>query len=189
MTKKQLNESLKYLDMEDQVYPVLAIDQYKSTIGDDSAFVTAHFTVKSQAVAEDLTTWLEYGYDWIVDAEPSPGEVENGKYLVFIDMDRRTKIPARVMEMLDDMNTLTGIDGKDWQLKIGDAMYPASEQAMKQHLILSPHEYKEINDTDEDTEETDLNEMRVIAGLEPVPQYTDKRDELIRQMQHKAGIY
>ena len=31
-----LNESLKYLDMEHQVYPVLGIDQYRSQIGDDS---------------------------------------------------------------------------------------------------------------------------------------------------------
>lgn len=172
--------------MEDQVYPILGIDQYKSTIGDDSDFITINFTVKSAAVAEDLTQWLEYGYDWIVDAETSPGEVAEGKFLVFIDVDRRTRVPEHVMEMLDDLNTLTGIDGKEWKLKIGDSMYPASEKIMKQHLVLSPHEYKEEHSDDE---EADLNEMRVIAGLEPVPQYTDKRDDLIRQMQHKAGIY
>lgn len=183
---RQLNESLKYLDMEDQVFPLLGIDQYKSTIGDDSDFITINFTVKSAAVAEDLVTWLEYGYEWIVDAETSPGEVENGKFLVFIDVDRRTRVPERVMEMLDDLNTLTGIDGKDWKLKIGDAVYPASEKTMKQLLVLSPHEYKEEH---KDDEEADLNEMRVIAGLEPVAQYSDKRDDLIRQMQHKAGIY
>ena len=183
---RQLNESLKYLDMEGQVLPVLGIDQYKSTIGDDSDFITASFTVKSAAVAEDLVTWLEYGYEWIVDAETSPGEVENGKFLVFIDVDRRTRVPERFMEMLDDLNTLTGIDGKEWKLKIGDVMYPASEKVMKQHLVLSPHEYKAEHSEDQ---EADLNEMRVIAGLEPIPQYSDKRDELIRQMQHKAGIY
>ena len=128
---KQLNESLKHLDMEDQVLPVLGIDQFKSTIGDDSDFITMNFTVKSAEVAEDLVTWLEYGYEWIVDAEPSPGEVQNGKFLVFIDVDRRTRVPERVMEMLSDLDTLTGIDAKDWKLKIGDTMYPASEKIMK----------------------------------------------------------
>ena len=165
--------------MEGQVLPILGIDQYKSTIGDDSDFITMNFTVKSAAVAEDLVTW-------IVDAETSPGEVENGKFLVFIDVDRRTRVPERVMEMLDDLDTLTGIDGKDWKLKIGDEMYPASEKTMKQLLVLSPHEYKEQHSEDE---EADLNEMRVIAGLEPIAQYSDKRDDLIRQIQHKAGIY
>jgi hypothetical protein len=186
---KQLNESLKYLDMEDQVYPVLGIDQYKSTIGNDSDFVTANFTVKSAEVAKDLVSWLEYGYKWIVDAETSPGEVAPGKFLVFIDMNRRTKIPERIMEILNDLDTLTGIEGKDWKLKIGDSMYPASEKTMKQHLTFSPHEYKETHNDEDEGDDVDLNEMRVIAGLEPVPQYRDKRDDLIRQMQHKAGIY
>lgn len=175
--------------MEDQVSPVLGIDQFRSTIGDDSDFITMNFTVKSAEVAEDLVTWLEYGYEWIVDAEPSPGEVQNGKFLVFIDVDRRTRVPERVMEMLSDLDTLTGIDAKNWKLKIGDTMYPASEKIMKQHLALSPHEYKEQHGGEDDEEQADLNEMRVIAGLEPVTRYADKRDALIREMQFKAGIY
>ena len=186
---KQLNESLKYLDMEGQVLPILGVDQYRSTIGDDSDFITANFTVKSSVVAEDLVKWLEYGYEWIVDAETSPGEVENGKFLVFIDMDRRSRVPERIMDMLEDLNTLTGIDSKDWQIKIGDSVYQATEKNMKQHLALSPHDYRAEHGEESDEQEAELNEMRVIAGLEPVAQYSDKQDDLIRQMQHKAGIY
>jgi hypothetical protein len=60
-------------------------------------------------------------------------------------------------------------------------MYPASEETIKKHIPLSPLEYKEQH-------ETELNEMRVIAGLEEVTIYNGKKDAAIQAMQRQAGI-
>ena len=54
-----LNESLNYLDMENQVYPTVSVDEYAAKMGTDSDIVTITFTVKSKLVAEDLITWFE----------------------------------------------------------------------------------------------------------------------------------
>jgi hypothetical protein len=85
------------------------------------------------------------------------------------------------MEILEDLETLTGLDAEEWKLKIGDKMYPASQETIKQHIALSPLEYRESH-------ETELNEMRVIAGLEEVAIYDGKKDEAIQAMQRQAGI-
>jgi hypothetical protein len=176
-----INESLQYLDMEHQVYPILGVDQYKSKIGDDSEFVTIDFTVKSKSVTEDLVIWLERGYDWIIDSEESPGEVKNNQYLVFAEMNRRTWVPKRIMELLFDFETLTGIKAGEWKLRIGEKLYPATEQNIKDHVTLSPHEYRIDR-------ESELNEWREMAGLDTVSIYETDRDQDLLEMKRQAGI-
>ena len=69
-----INESLDYLDMEDQVGDVLSIDEYASKMGRDEDIVTLTFIVHSKLAANDLVTWFERGYDWVLDASVSkPG--------------------------------------------------------------------------------------------------------------------
>jgi hypothetical protein len=182
---KQLNESLQYLDMERQMLPIVNIDQYESKIGDNSDYVTISFTMNSKAAADDLCSWLERGYDWVIDADTSPGEVNKGKFLVFVEMNRRLRVPERIIEMLDDLETLTGLTLKDWKLNINDKFLSANEGSIRDNITLSPHDYRMKNPTEE-SEESDLNEMRELAGLEPHTSYV--ADEDLKFIQRRAGI-
>ena len=101
--------SLDYHDMVGQIYPKLTVDEYAAKMGKDSDIVTLTFLVKSKQVGEDLVDWLERGYEWVLDASVSDGEVEIGKYLVFAEMNRRSAVPSRIIEILDDLSTLTDI--------------------------------------------------------------------------------
>lgn len=183
---EQLNESLQYLDMERQMLPIVNIDQYESKIGDNSDYVTISFTMNSKAASDDLCSWLERGYDWVIDADTSPGEVNKGKFLVFVEMNRRLRVPERIIEMLDDLETLTGLTLKDWKLNIGDKFLPVNEESIRDNITLSPHDYIMKNSTEEESEEADLNEMRELAGLEPHTSYI--ADEDLKFIQRRAGI-
>lgn len=176
----QLNESLKYLDMENQMIPTLGIDQYSSKIGDDNEFITLDFTVRSKACAGDLVVWLERGYEWIIDAEASPGEVTRGKFLVFAEIKRRQRSAEQIIDLINDLETLTGLTSEEWQLKITDNLYPATAESIKEHIELSPHDYRAEH-------EDELNEMRVIAGLEPTHN-TYESDDSIKLLQRQAGL-
>jgi len=176
----QLNESLKYLDMENQMIPILGVDQYASKIGDDNEFITLDFTVRSKGCATDLVVWLERGYEWVIDAEASPGEISRGKFLVFVEIKRRQRSANQIIDLINDLETLTGLTAEDWQLKIADKMYPATAETVKEHIELSPHDYREEH-------EEELNEMRVIAGLEPT-NHTYEADEDIKLLQRQAGL-
>jgi hypothetical protein len=176
---KQLNEGLHYHDMENQITPILGIDQFKSKIGDDSEIIVLNFIVKYQAVGEDLVDWLERGYDWIIDAEVSPGEVLDGKFYVYAEMNRRGTAPRRIIEMLEDLETLTDISIDNWKIKIDDKTLDATRELLEQHMILNASEYKRQKDAD-------LNEWREIAGL---PQVNNTEyDDDIKAWQRTAGI-
>lgn len=181
-----LNEGLDYLDMEGQVGDTVGVDEYAAKMGADKDIVTLSFVVKSKLAAKDLVTWFERGYDWVLDASISDGELEPGKWLVFVEMDRRSKVPNRIITLLTDLETLTGMKLKDWSVDIEGDSYDADEEIISQKLILNPNEYEEVKKTEEVEKEGELNEMRKRAGLETKLFYTE--DEYIKNLKAMAGM-
>lgn len=179
--RKILTETLDYKDLEGQVEPMVFVDEYASNVGEDDEVVTLAFVVKGQQASEDLTDWFERGYDWILDSEVSEGQYKKGKYLVFVELDRRTKVPGRIVELIEDLQTLTDLPIEQWKIMIDDVEYKADEAVLKQVIILSPSEYRVKH-------EEDLNEMRERAGLEPRKLFKDKQDNLIKEFISKAGL-
>ena len=173
MTKRIINEGLDYLDMEDQIEPTVSVDEYSAKMGKDSDIVTLAFTVKSEAVGNDLVDWFERGYDWILDASLSEGELSPGKYLVFVEMKRRTKVPERIVELIEDLETLTDLKVTEWTINIDEEEYDADEEVLKELIPISPHEYREENEDEEG-----LNEMRHRAGLDTVNLHGEPDSEL-----------
>ena len=106
---KILNEGLDYHDLEGIVIPRLTVDEYAAQMGKDSEIVTIAFIVKNKQAGEDLSDWFERGYDFVLDAQVSDGELSSGKYLVFVEMNRRTTVPERIITLLDDLETLTAL--------------------------------------------------------------------------------
>lgn len=180
--KKIINEGLDYMDLENQLVPRLSIDEYSAKMGKDSEIVTLAFTVKNEAAGDDLVDWLERGYDYVLDAQVSDGEISSGKYLVFVEMNRRSTVPARIIEILNDLETLTGLDATDWTIQIDDEDYDADENIIKQKITLSPKDYRV-----EEEREEDLNEMRTVAGLPTVKIHTEQDNEL-KEFKAIAGL-
>jgi hypothetical protein len=178
-----LNESLDYLDMEDQIGDIVSVDEYAAKMGKDEDIVTLTFVVHSKLAAEDLVTWFERGYDWVLDASVSDGEIEPGQWLVFVEMDRRTKVPKRIIGLLTDLETLTGMKLKDWSVEIDGDEYDADEEIIRQKMILNPNKYEEKRQDSE----VEINEMRIRAGLETKLRY-DPNDDYIRNLQAMAGL-
>lgn len=177
-----ITESLNYLDMEGQVFPIVSVDEYAAKMGTDKDIVTVTFMTKSKLVAEDLVTWFERGYDFILDASISEGELEPNKWLVFVEMERRSWVARRLLGLIRDMETLTGMPVEDYTLNIDAEDYPLELDIMKQKIILNPAKYEIEKNVDEE-----LNEMRLKAGLDH--KESDKpKDEYIKSIQAAAGI-
>lgn len=168
---KQLIEGLDHHDMKNQISPILSVDEFAAKMGSDDDIVTLAFSVKGDQAAKDLSNWFERGYDFVLDAQPSTGEIARNRYLVFVEMQRRLAIPSRIIEILDDLGTLTAYKLSDWTIKINEEEIEATEELLKQNIVLSPHQYR-IN------KETDLNEMREMAGVEPHKIYKEQDADL-----------
>lgn len=177
-----IKESLDYMDMKGQVDNTISIDEYAAKMGPDHEVVTLSFIVKSKLAGDDLVSWLEKGYDFVLDASVSEGELSPGKYVVFVELDRRSRVPQRIVEILSDLETLTDILVSDWKMQIDDKEYPVSEEIIRKNVILNPNEYKS-----EKENEKELNEMRVAAGLEPKKLY-DNKDQLLKDFIAAAGL-
>lgn len=162
----KLTEGLDWHDLEGQLEPIVSVDEYAAHMGKDSEIVTLAFIIKSQTAGADLVDWFERGYDWVLDAEVSEGELTPGRYLVFVELSRRTSTPEKIIELLDDLDTLSNIQLKDWTIRFDDEDYPAVLEELSQVLTISPHEYREEEDSTNLESETELNEMRKAAGIE-----------------------
>ena len=178
--RKIINEGFDYHDLVDQVNPIIAIDKYVAKMGGDDDIVTLAFSVKGQQACEDLAEWFEKGYDFVLDAQVSDGELSSGRYLVFVEMDRRSTVPARIIEMIEDLETLSGLPLSEWTVMIEDEEYEADANVIGQKLILSPHLYRQ-------EKETDLNEMRNLSGLAP-RKIHGAPDSLLKDFLSKAGL-
>jgi hypothetical protein len=185
MTNKTiLNEGLDFHDLEGQMIPTVTVDEYAAHMGSDSEIVTLAFTIKSEAAGNDLVDWFERGYDFVLDAQVSEGEVKPGQYLVFVEMNRRSSVPKRIIELLDDLETLTAIPVKDWTIVVDEEEHAPEEDILKQVITISPHDYREV----EEVEEEEINEMRERAGLEVKAIHADKQDAEIKAFKAMAGL-
>lgn len=178
---KYLFEGLEYNDMEGQIIPNLTVDEYAAKMGKDSDIVTLSFTVKSEQAGNDLVEWFERGYDFVLDASLSEGEVDTGKYLVFVEMNRRTSVPKKIIELLSDLKTLTSLKVNEWTVLVNEKEYKPDEKILKQVIILSPGEYRQEKESEEE-----LNEMRLIANLENKKVYEETAD--IKLFKSIAGL-
>lgn len=175
------------MDMVDQIGDTITVDEYSAKMGKDKDIVTVTFTVHNKLAAEDLVTWFERGYDFVLDASVSEGELEPGKWLVFAELDRRSKVPNRIITLLSDLETLTDIKLKDWKVEIEGEECEANEDAIREHMILNPNVYKdEKEEAENELEDKDLNEMRIRAGIDVKSVYVE--DEYIKNLKAIAGM-
>lgn len=190
-----IKEGLDYHDLKGQIEPRVSVDEYAAQMGDDSAIVTLTFIVNSKLAAEDLVSWLEIGYDYVIDASVSDGELEPGKWLVFVEMKRRSNVPNKIVDILKDLETLTDRKVDQYEVIVDNKPHKAEVDSLKQAIILSPLEYEgKKQDQEKDEEEVEkqegdeeLNEMRSIAGLQTKKIYKDI-DEEIRKYISGAGL-
>lgn len=148
MNKQQLDEGLERMDLEDRVAPVVHFDEYVPKMGDSDNVIVASFKVNGKTAAQDLENFIEKGYDWILDAETSPGEISEGNYVVFVEAERRTSFPSVFMGMVEDMHSITGLNPSDYTMvyyknAVNEDSVELSEQNIARSIPLSPKKYRD----------------------------------------------
>jgi len=177
----QLSESLGFKDLEGLMKPTIHVDEFSSKMGDDDDIIVLSFFVRDPSAAKDLMNWFEKGYDFVLDADKSPGEIKPGRYLVYVEIRRRSTAGANVEQLLNDLNTLTEWEGGSaWTMHYKGKEFPFSRDTFDSTVPLSPRAYRERY-------EKDLNEVRVAAGIPVVSTY-DKQDQQLKTLQSAAGI-
>ena len=135
--------------------------------------------ITDENAAKDLVSWFEKGYDFILDADRSPGEIKPNKYLVYVEMRRRSNLANNLSQIIEDLQTLTDIEPADWTFTHKKDTQEFNEENFNRIIATSPKAYRL-------DQELALNEYRERAGLKTVPIY--ENDEAIQQLKNKAGL-
>ena len=101
--------SLQQYDLKDLVDNVLEIDNYKSKMGADKDIVTVAFSTKTKESADDLASFIERGYTFVLDADATSGEQSDGTYKVFVEIERDKAVGEQIMELANGLENLTGM--------------------------------------------------------------------------------
>ena len=138
-----VNEGLKAGDLEGVISNRFSIDQYKSKMGEDKNIMVLTFTVDGQAPAKDLERFAETGYRSVLDADATPGSMEDGKHKVFIEFARRPEVVSEIMTFLDDLKKLTNIEEFEYTYHKGENPTMVSAGTMSETVPTTPEDYEQ----------------------------------------------
>jgi hypothetical protein len=84
-------------------------------MGNDEEIIVVAFKAKDKYPAIDLMEFIEKGYPFVLDADMSSGEEQDGDYRVFVEIERTGKAAFDVDELLQGVGRLCKVD--DWKFK------------------------------------------------------------------------
>jgi len=140
----KLYEGMEKGDLKRLVHPELHIDEFKSKLGDDRDVVVVSFKVDSKEPANDLTGFIEKGYDWVLDADVSSGEMDDGSYIAFLELERNGQTAENIMTLMDDLMNLTDQTVDEWRVRYYKSREEKtlSLEALQELIPSSPEQYE-----------------------------------------------
>jgi hypothetical protein len=179
---RTLFEGLEKGDLARLIHPELHIDEFKSKLGDDADVVVISFKVDSKEPAGDLMSFIEKGYDWVLDSDVSTGEMGDGDYIVFVELDRNDQSADNIMEIMNDITNLTGQETTEWRVRYYKSREekPLDIDNLKIMIPSSPESYERKFGT------TEIDQLKTAANL-PVDTKAPKND-YTENLRNLAGI-
>ena len=174
-----IREALEYQDLRGMIKPTIHVDEFASKMGDDEDIIVISFFLRDQHAARDLMYWFEKGYDWVLDADVSPGEIRPNRYLVYVEMRRRSTAGGHVSQMLEDLATLTDIQPDQWIMHYDDKTMPFTTETFERTVPLTPRDYRKQRK--EKTED-----IRTLAGIDSPRGGETPKD--LQALQSAAGV-
>jgi hypothetical protein len=140
--KRNLSEGLRSGDLKDYVSEVFTVDRYSSKMGEDSDIVVLGFRVREKNPAIDMMEFIEKGYPFILDADISAGEEDDGQYQVFVEIERSPALTEHLRELLRGIGQLT--DTRNWKFRYQKAptSIEFSEDTVVKNIPLTKEDYQ-----------------------------------------------
>jgi len=141
MQSDKINEAVSNNDLKNLVDATVSIDQYKSKVGNDSEIIVLAIKVKDQDPASDLSQFLETGHKSL-DVDISPGPDDQGKYTVFVELERDSNVYDKIEKMLEDIKRVDE-EIKEWMFVSYEHKKPQpfTKETFNSSVIVSQAEY------------------------------------------------
>jgi hypothetical protein len=179
---RNLFEGLERGDLARLIHPELHVDEFKSKLGDDQDVIVLSFKVDAKEPAVDLVGFIEKGYEWVLDADVSSGEMDDGSYIVFVELDRNNEAPENIISLIEDLMGLTEQDAEDWRVRYYKAHKETtlSLEALHDLIPLSPEAYEKAYGDKE------IDKLKAIAGVKVTTKAP--KNDYTESLRNLAGI-
>lgn len=139
--KREITEGLRANDLKDYVNSTFNIDKFKSKMGDDDDVVVVSFKIKEKYPAIDLMEFVERGYPFILDADMSAGEENDGQYQVFVEILRSNDFPKHLNSLIDGISKLANCREWKFQYQKSKKIFDFTPENVKQQVPLTKQAY------------------------------------------------
>lgn len=167
-----LFEGLEEGDLNRLVHQKMHLDEFKSKMGDDADILVVSLKLKDKEPANDLMSFIERGYDWVLDADVSSGELDDGDYLVFVELERVPEAAQQLIELIQDILNLTKQNISDWrfQYQKNKLEYPLTADNIRKIVPLTSDDYiKKYGDDEVEDKIDSLKEAARVAITKKAP--------------------
>ena len=182
MQYQRLNEELLAGDLKMLVDNIFEIDSYASKMGSDKDIVVLSFNVESLAPAKDLVRFLERGYDFVLDADSSPGELDDGRYKVFVEIERNKRIAEQISELLYGLKELTEVDNFKFRYYKSFHSIPADEVNLRETVPSNKDAYEQ------NIQENAMNNFSNFFGRSYLEQVSIDQDDIVFQKKYAEPL-
>ena len=177
----RLREGLEGGDLKRLVHTEMHVDEFKSKLGRDEDVVVISLKVIGKEPATDIVNFVEKGYEWVIDADVSSGEMDDGDYIVFIECDRDPSVASNVMSMMHDLMNLTEQDIGEWRVRYRNGRErPLSEETLEDLIPKTPSEYKQQFGHQE------IDKLKATAGVKVTTKAP--KNDMTESLRIAAGI-
>lgn len=153
--------SIEYGDLKRLVHDELHIDEFSSKLGNNEDVITVSLKVAGKEPGQDICAFIEKGYDWVLDADVSPGEMEDGDYIVFIELPRDEQCIEHILEFMTDLMNLTEQKIEEYRVRYRhqSVEHPLDIETLKRVVPCSAAEYKRMYGKQE------IDQLKTAAGI------------------------
>ncbi len=142
MYKRKLFESLRHGDLENFVSETFHVDRYRSKMGEDKDVLVLSFKVKEKYPALDLMEFIEKSYNFILDADMSAGEEQDGQYHVFVEIERTPQLKNQLNELFDGIGHLCNCNEWKFKYQSSNRIFPFNEQTVASKIPMTAEAYE-----------------------------------------------
>jgi hypothetical protein len=140
--RHNISEGLRSGDLTNYVSEVFSVDRYSSKMGEDQDIVVLGFRVKEKNPAVDLMEFIEKGYPFILDADISTGEENDGQYQVFAEIQRSPEIKSQLRELLNGIGQLCNCYEWRFRYQKSSNSIEFTEENVMEHIPTTSEEYQ-----------------------------------------------
>lgn len=147
--KTMLNEGARNNSLRNLIDALVSIDQFKSKTGDDKNVIVVAIKINKKDPAHELSQFLESGLTDAIDVDISPGPDHNGKYTVFVELERNSRAFEMCERIINDIrvvdNTIETVSFTSYENKQPQEW---SKEAFESSVITSSYDYVIKHDPD-----------------------------------------